>query len=1109
MKIDKKQELIDISFELLHFNIEKESEKKRLIGLLNKLSDDDSDFWFDIGAVVAGPLYYALKSWIVDSIRDDRKLFFVSDSGSNMFQVFKNAGIDNIEYLDMARIQEDNRGLFSSDAYVFVCDWNGSIISHIDKMKRDASGNYEIYFLCPGILNSEDSIKNVHIKHYKTYFFDFYKDYGFQRAVRNNIDLFDILFSAPDDDNSKSCEDKTVFGRLYDNDSKHRLLEGILAYFEFVGGIDNAQTIKDAQQILISYLDRMSRSLMEETEYRKTEESLSESGKECQAENEFDQIKYCRWVRKHQKSEDEIKLQYRPKFSIVVPVCTEDEYLRETVDSILAQTYDDYEAILITDCSVQSGGISILKEYENNRHITLIYRQSGEHISTAANDGISVAKGDFLIFMDCDDMIAPNALYEIARKLNEDPKLDFIYTDEDKLTEDGKTRHKPFFKPDWSPDLLWNMNYTNHLSAFRMDIVKKTGGFRSQFGGAQDYDFVLRFMEFSDNSRVGHVSDILYHCRDRKKSGVPVMGSKYDISEVLKRVKEDALKRRNIAGHMEFISELSQYRVVYEPAGNPGVSIIIPSKDNYSILRQCIDSIKTFTTYSNYEIVVVDNGSSEKNRKLIEQYLAANDCTYVYDKFPFNFSRMCNIGAQKAKNKYFLFLNDDIEIFEEDWLDRLIGQAMQENVGAVGAKLFYPMSTIIQHAGAASIKAEPGHNFARKDDQYIYYFGLNRFDYNVSCVTGACLMIDKDIFDQVGGFDEDYAVAYNDVDLCFRVNELGYYIVMRQDVYAYHYESLSRGNDMEDDNKFFRLSGELQRLNRRHPWVRKGDPFINRNLRSYYGEEIDIRDNVDEISMLDDHGSVPNKHAYIDQILFGNEIRIYGWSFLPNRTDNADLERNVVFEDIYGYKLKAPVVNIKREDLVEAHGGRKDLLMCGFECIVDINYIRMDVIPYRLGIQMIDTEGISHIYWEDNYRPVMRNAIFRKRYCSVRELPDYIFHKPTCDIRYYIDFMGKCDDGLRFDGWAFCNGDNHYRYRTSLILEGVKGNVYECELPLKERSDVAVEIPEVKFICKTGFDASFSLSSFEKNMKYNVILRFTNVIMTDDVQDIRVGELVL
>ena len=642
-----------------------------------------------------------------------------------------------------------------------------------------------------------------------------------------------------------------------------------------------------------------------------------------------------------------------------------------------------------------------------------------------------------------------------------------------------------------------------------MDIVKKTGGFRSQFDGAQDYDFVLRFMEFSDNSRVGHISNILYHCRDRKKSAGFVMGSKYDIADAAKRVKEDALKRRNIAGHLELISELSQYRVVYEPAGNPGVSIIIPSKDNYPILRQCIDSIKKFTTYTNYEIVVVDNGSSEKNRKLIKQYLVENDCTYIYEKIPFNFSRMCNIGAQKAQKKYFLFLNDDIEIFEEDWLDRLIGQAMQENVGAVGAKLFYPMSTIIQHAGAANINAEPGHNFAGKNDQNIYYFGFNRFDYNVSCVTGACLMIDKDVFDQAGGFDEDFAVAYNDVDLCFRVHELGYYIVMRQDVYAYHYESLSRGSDLEDDNKFFRLSGELQRLNRRYPWLKNGDPFLNRNLRSYNGEGIDIRDIVDEISMLDDNGSVPYKCAYIDQILFGNEIRIYGWAFLPNRTDNADLERNMVFEDIYGYKLNAPVLNIKREDLVEAHRGRKDLLMCGFECIVDTNCIRMDVIPYRLGIQIIDTEGISHIYWEENYRPVMRNTWFKRRYCSGRELPDYIFHKHTCDIRYYIDFIGKCDEGLRINGWAFCNGDKHYRYRTSLILEGAKGNVYECELPLKERSDVAVAIPEVKFICKTGFDAIFSLSSFEKNMKYIVILRFTNVIMTDDVQDIRVGELVL
>ncbi|SEA48522.1 Glycosyltransferase, GT2 family [Oribacterium sp. KHPX15] len=1105
MKLDRKKELVDITLDFIGEGLE-ESEEKKLVAAINELCDGPADFWLNIGVIIGGPFYYVLKSWILDSLRDDRRIFFVSESGYYMFQVFKRAGIDNIEYLDMTEIEEDNQGLFDSDAYVFCCDWNGSLINHIDRLKKDALCDHETYYLCPGILNSEDSIKNVHGQRYKTYFFDFYKDYGFQRDVKNNIDLFEILFSAPNV--GHLCgEDRIIFGKLYDNESKRKFLEGIFTYFDAVERVAENGKTRVTHDMLIGYLGRMGLDLNEEAVDKNTEKTIPEEG-EYHLENEYDLIKYRRWLRKHQKPEREIELEYQPKFSIVVPVYnTADDQLRGAIDSILNQTYKNYEAILVDDCSTWENVVPTLKKYEINEHVKVIYRQSNGHISMATNDGIALAKGDFLVFMDCDDLIAPNAFYEMAKKLNENPDLDFIYTDEDKITEDGKIRHMPFFKPDWSPDLFWSMNYTNHLSAYRMDVVRKIGGLRSEYNGSQDYDFVLRFMEHSDNSRVGHISKILYHWRERKESVAFTMGSKNYAVNAAKRAKEDALKRRNIAGHVEFISDVSQYRVVYDPVDNPGVSIIIPSKDNYTILKQCIDSIKAVTTYKNYEILVVDNGSSENNRKLIHRYLTENDCKYVYEEFQFNFSKMCNIGAEIAQKEYYLFLNDDIEIFQEDWLDRLVGQAIQENVGVVGAKLFYPMSTIIQHAGVAKLKEGPGHSFAGKNDKYVYYNQFNRSDYNVSCVTGACLMIDKEVFNQVGGFDEGFAVAYNDVDLCFKVHELGYYLVIRQDVYAYHYESLSRGYDFDDDDKFFRLSRELQRLYRLHPLLVNRDPFLNHNLHCYYGEEIDLSNNIDEVSVLDDFGSVPHTNALIDKVVMENEIRIYGWAFLNDRTDNADLERNLIFEDIYGYKYKAPVVNVRRKDLVEAFGGRKDLLMCGFECIVDTNSIRMDVIPYRLGIQIIDTEGISHIYWEENYRPVMRKSSFRRKYCSLRELTDFDFHEHTYDIRYYFDTLGKSDEGVRFNGWAFCNGDKHYQYKMSLILQTDGGPVYECELLSKERSDVAIAIPEVKFLCNSGFDATFSDVSFKKNKTYNMILRFINVVRNDDIQDIRVGEL--
>ncbi len=1118
MAAGNKEKFIEITMSNFRGCAENEIRRDEIISGFNRLFEMSDNFWYKFGLLVGGPFYYVLFNWIIKSIGCDNKdTFFFLDGGYYLYHVLKKQGLQNLHYLSILGLKNDEAeltkhlcdiGLFNSDSMVFDSKWNGDGQRLIVEAKKKVGCGYKSYFLSPGILNSETAIKNVHGNHYRTFLFDFYNNYGFQREIRENSDLYEVLFSSPGENQSSIGNNRIFFGNLFDDESKNQVLDGIIAYIDQMNGIKPDHDICVSTEDLIGYIGTVSRSF---NEYKEEKESTPKEEKEdYHLENEYDLIKYRRWLRKNPDNGETKVLDYNPMFSIVVPVYnTEDSQLRGAIDSVLAQTYDNYELILVDDCSTWENVVPTLKEYENNKHVSVIYRQTNGHISTATNDGIGVAQGDFLVFMDCDDLVAPNALYEIAKKLNENPDLDFIYTDEDKITEDGKIRHMPFFKPDWSPNLFWSLNYTNHLSAYRMEIVKKTGGLRSEFNGSQDYDFVLRFMENSDNTRVGHISKILYHWRERKESVAFAMGSKNYAADAAKRAKEDALKRRNIAGHVEFVSDVSQYRVVYDPVGNPGVSIIIPSKDNYSILKQCIDSIKEFTTYKNYEIVVVDNGSSDENRELIQRYLLDNDCTYVYEKFQFNFSKMCNIGTQKARKEYYLFLNDDIEIFQDDWLERLLGQAIQENVGVVGAKLFYPMSTIIQHAGVANIKEGPSHNFVRKDDQQICYFGFNRSDYNVSCVTGACLLIKKDVFKQVGGFDESFAVAYNDVDLCFKVHELGYYLVVRQDVCAYHYESLSRGSDFEDNNKFFRLSGELQRLYIRHPLFENGDPFLNPNLHYYYGEEIDISDNVDEISIYDESDSVSQENACIDQIVMDDMVRIYGWSFIPDRDDNAELERNLVFEDIYGYKLKAPVVNMKREDLVAAYGGRKDIQMCGFECIIDTNCIRMDIIPYRLGIQTIDKDGVSYIYWEDAYRRVMRNAWFRRKYCSCKKLPDFIYHEHTCNIRYYFDDWGKCDEGLRFNGWAFCNGDMHYQYKMSLILQCDDGDSYECELPLKERSDVAVAIPEVKFLSKTGFDASFSMSSFEKNKKYNVFLRFVNVIQTDDVQDMRVGELVL
>ena len=1223
-------------------------------GIYKILYDAHKGFWYNFGVEAGGPIYLGLTLWIEDILRkSDRKVFLLSRDGYNLYNILKNRGHNNVEYLYTSRraltlagitqlddeslkllppytlgqtvgeildylcIDRDKivlegtgiesfdfmmntiddyemvysvykkndalileqcrkeretaakyfeeKGFFDSDSYVFDCGWSGSSQFLIDRLKKALGYDYENLFIYFGIMDRPKSSKQMHGKHYLTYLFDFYKNFGLQVEVKKSVVIYEMLFSAPHETVIKYDHDGPVFEAGESDATKEHILSGIIDYIKAAESFAKKYEVELTPDKVIGHISRIVNyptkeeaitignienvdgfahksgekkfiGRISDEQYRKNplevywpsgilmSDDVSEEVKKSIAsqfglrypnvdekyhlENEHDLIKYRRWLRKHKNIEPEADLSYRPMFSIVMPVYnTLDIQLREAIDSVLAQTYDNFELVIVDDASTWPNVVPTLKEYESNQHITVIFRQINGHISTSTNDGIAVAKGDFLVFMDCDDLLAPNALYEIAKKLNENRELDFIYTDEDKITEDGKIRHFPFFKPDWSPELFWGENYTNHLSAYRMSVVRETGGLRSAYNGSQDYDFVLRFMEHSDNSRVGHISKILYHWRERKESVAFAIGSKNYAADAARYAKEDALKRRKIAGHLEYVSEMSQYRVVFDVIGNPGVSIVILSKDNFTILRQCIDSIREFTNYSNYEIIVVDNGSTEENKTTIERYLSDNNCIYVYEKSEFNFSKMCNLGAKHSNNEFLLFLNDDIEIFQEDWLDRMIGQALQPEVGVVGAKLYYPLSTLIQHAGGGNLSNGPQHNFMRQDDDYAFNFGFNRLDNNVICVTGACLLIKKAIFDKVGGFDESFAVAYNDVDLCFKVHKLGYYIVVRQDVHAYHYESYSRGSDFEDKDKFFRLSGELQRLYIKHPKFKDFDPFVNPNLHSYLGAEIDLNDNIDEVSVLDDSGSVPESNASIDRVIVDDVIKIFGWSFIPDRSDNAELERYIIFEDIYGYRTKAPAVNVRRDDLVEARQGREDLRMCGFECIVDKDNIKMDKIPYRIGVQTIDPEGVSHIYWESQLRNVVRGWPYRRKYGDCRSLKEFVYHEHTHDIRYYIDLCEASDDGIEISGWAFCNGDLHYQYNRKLILFDGRKTAYECDLPCQERSDVALSMPEVKFICNTGFDMCIANGVCDLNKEYDIIIRFSNTMNNDDIQDIIVAKL--
>ncbi|WP_051650740.1 glycosyltransferase family 2 protein [Lachnoclostridium phytofermentans] len=522
-----------------------------------------------------------------------------------------------------------------------------------------------------------------------------------------------------------------------------------------------------------------------------------------------------------------LNLSYTPLFSVVIPVYNvNSKILNKCIRSVIKQTYSNWEICIVDDCSTKKSVKKELLKYELYNKIHIKYRGINGNISKASNDGIAMAKGDFIVMLDCDDILSKYALNEIAILLNENRNLDFIYSDEDKYSF-LRGRHCPFFKPDWSPDTLMSFNYICHLSAFRRDIALRIGGYRSEYDGAQDYDFVLRFTELSNN--IGHIPQILYHWRKTKNSTAQSISSKPYVIDAIKRCKEDALKRRHLDGAVTYNKRYFQHNIMYVNKSSPKVSIIIPSKDNYAVLKKCLSSI-SITKYQNYEIIVIDNGSDSVNKQKYQELCDRMFVKYIYYKTQFNFSKMCNTAENYANGELLLFLNDDTEILDNNWLDILVGQGMISHVGAVGVKLLYPNTNKIQHVGIINLDAGPSHILLNKRDDKMYYFGRNIYTYNYLAVTGACMLIRREIFNKIGQFDESLSIAYNDVDLCIRLYKSGFYNVVRNDVKVLHHESLSRGSDLLDKTKLKRLENERDYLYIKHPEFKNYDPFYNINF---------------------------------------------------------------------------------------------------------------------------------------------------------------------------------------------------------------------------------------------------------------------------------------
>lgn len=521
------------------------------------------------------------------------------------------------------------------------------------------------------------------------------------------------------------------------------------------------------------------------------------------------------------------KLENPPKFTIVVPVYnTPPGLLTELADSVVAQWYPYWELVLADDassCESLQHELAAL----NDPRIHIVRLDGNLGISGATNAGVAAASHDWLIFADHDDLLTIDCLYELARCI-EHESPDFVYSDEDKLDEQGRYT-QPHFKPDWSPDTMMSTMFTGHVSCVRKALFEQLGGLHSEVNGCQDWDFVLRLAERTRH--FCHIPKVLYHWRIIPESVAADIAAKPYVLAASQRVREDALARRGQDGSVEAVLNIPGYfRVNYHHRGEPLISIIIPTRDHAKLLKRCIESIEQKSSYRRFEIIVLDNGSKDAaTLSLFDALREAQRAKIIRHAQPFNFSELNNLGAREAKGDLLLFLNDDTEILSADWLQRMAGYAQLEHIGAVGAKLLYP-SGEIQHAGVLNLREGPLHAFLNTPTCNPGYFMRNLLEYNWLAVTGACLMIEAKKFQAVGGFDERFPVAYNDVELCFRLVDAGLYNVVCQAVQLRHHESQTRGLDHLDAAKHQRLKDDMRRLYALHPRYFQYDPFHNPNL---------------------------------------------------------------------------------------------------------------------------------------------------------------------------------------------------------------------------------------------------------------------------------------
>lgn len=518
-----------------------------------------------------------------------------------------------------------------------------------------------------------------------------------------------------------------------------------------------------------------------------------------------------------------------PVFSVVIPVYKPDlVFFWRCVQSVRAQIYPYWELCLCDDGSQDLRLTSLLERLAAlDPRITVTRLENNGGISAATNAAIALSTGDFIAFMDHDDELTPEALAEVAIALSRDPLADVLYTDEDKIDEQNR-RYAPFFKPGWSPDYLLTCAYTGHLSVVRRKLVAEVGGLRSEFDGSQDHDLMMRVTERARH--VVHLPKVLYHWRAIAGSAASSSDAKPWAHRAGFAAVQATLDRREELGDVLPGAFAGARRVRRRILGTPLVSIVIPFRDGGVLLDACVRSIDELAGYDSRQLVLVDNGSWEpETLALIAQLEQRDDVVVLHDASPFNWSRLNNVAARRCDGDMLLFLNNDVEARSEGWLGAMVEHAQRAEVGAVGARLLYPDGSL-QHAGLIiGMGGVAGHAFRYCPEWYPAYFGMAKVVRNYSAVTGACLLVRRSTFNEVGGFDEELAVAYNDVDFCLRIRDRGYLIVYTPYAELVHHESLSRGGGSDGDE-------DLVMLQRWRKVFEEGDPYYNSNLSLGYSE---------------------------------------------------------------------------------------------------------------------------------------------------------------------------------------------------------------------------------------------------------------------------------